>query len=275
MLASILVGIDGSSDSDSALELGLNWAGAFDASLRGLGIIDEPGLHGPEEYLVGELYFRKLNAEILDERRAKVGEALRRASAHAADAGVRFEAIQDKGVPDAEIVREAQACDLVVLGQHTRFRFGWEDSGDATLARILANSSRPVVAVPEAIGEGEAVAIAYDGSLQAARALAAFEALGLARGREVHVISADPHWKAAARCADRAVEFLRGHEIKARPHPMPSRSPSETILDWVFRLRAGLVVMGAYGKPTLQEFFLGSVTRTLLRESPVPLFLYH
>jgi nucleotide-binding universal stress UspA family protein len=33
--------------------------------------------------------------------------------------------------------------------------------------------------------------------------------------------------------------------------------------------------MGAYGQPRIREFFLGSVTQTLLKESPVPLFLYH
>ncbi|HEU5116900.1 MAG TPA: universal stress protein, partial [Isosphaeraceae bacterium] len=260
MLASLLVGIDGSSESHSALQLSLRWARSTGALVKGLGVIDEPGLHGSEEYLMGELYFRKLHGEILSELRAKAADALKCTFTIATEAGARFEALQDEGVPYAEIVREAQACDLVLLGQHTHFRFGWEDRGDATLSQVLANSSRPVVAVPEQVAEGEAIVIAYDGSLQAARALAAFEALGLVRDQEVHVLSADPDWKAAARCADRAVEFLYSHKIKPRPHPLPSHSPAETILDWVFRLRAGLVVMGAYGKPTLQEFILGSVT---------------
>jgi nucleotide-binding universal stress UspA family protein len=33
--------------------------------------------------------------------------------------------------------------------------------------------------------------------------------------------------------------------------------------------------MGAYGRSTLREFFLGSVTSTLLEQATVPLFLYH
>ena len=33
--------------------------------------------------------------------------------------------------------------------------------------------------------------------------------------------------------------------------------------------------MGAYGEPTLREFFIGSVTRTILEQCPVPLFLFH
>ena len=41
------------------------------------------------------------------------------------------------------------------------------------------------------------------------------------------------------------------------------------------RLGAGLLVMGAYGQPSLREFIVGSVTRTILRESPVPVFLFY
>ena len=47
------------------------------------------------------------------------------------------------------------------------------------------------------------------------------------------------------------------------------------ILEQIGRLNAGLLVMGAYGQPVLREFFLGSVTRTLLQETPVPLLLFH
>ena len=47
------------------------------------------------------------------------------------------------------------------------------------------------------------------------------------------------------------------------------------ILEHIHRLRAGLLVMGAYGHPVLREFFHGSATITGLLESPVPLFLYH
>jgi nucleotide-binding universal stress UspA family protein len=43
----------------------------------------------------------------------------------------------------------------------------------------------------------------------------------------------------------------------------------------VQQVDASLLVMGAYGRSPLRECFGHSVTRTLLRESPVPLFLYH
>jgi nucleotide-binding universal stress UspA family protein len=47
------------------------------------------------------------------------------------------------------------------------------------------------------------------------------------------------------------------------------------IQEHVRSLGAALLVMGAYGQPVLLEFFVGSVTRTMLQASPVPLFLFH
>jgi nucleotide-binding universal stress UspA family protein len=52
-----------------------------------------------------------------------------------------------------------------------------------------------------------------------------------------------------------------------------SQRIGKAILEHTSRLNASLFVMGAYGQPALREFFLGSVTRTLLEEASVPLFL--
>ncbi len=55
----------------------------------------------------------------------------------------------------------------------------------------------------------------------------------------------------------------------------PAESIAEVLLRWARELDAGLMVMGAYGQPLLKEFLLGSVTKTVLRDSSIPLFLYH
>ena len=70
--------------------------------------------------------------------------------------------------------------------------------------------------------------------------------------------------------------FLASHGIDATPSvAVTSRSPAESIIERVESLDAGLLVMGAYGQPVLREFFIGSVTRRLLNESPVPIFCFH
>src|SRR5262249_46970308 len=102
------------------------------------------------------------------------------------------------------------------------------------------------------------------------------EATGLGSGRDVHVVSLDADHHAAARCGERAVDFLDQHGIRATLHA-ESCEPhtAERIMEHAYKLHAGLLVMGAYGKPFVTECVLGSVTRTLLAHSSIPLFLYH
>ena len=59
-------------------------------------------------------------------------------------------------------------------------------------------------------------------------------------------------------------------------HPVATiRTAAGVILDQVRRLNADLLVMGTYGQPIFREFFIGSVTATILKESHVPVFCFH
>jgi hypothetical protein len=60
MLKSILIGLDGSAYSTTALELGIRWARRFDALLVGLGVIDEPTIRGPEPVPLGGAYYKPI-----------------------------------------------------------------------------------------------------------------------------------------------------------------------------------------------------------------------
>ena len=98
--------------------------------------------------------------------------------------------LEDVGTPFVQILMEAQRYDLILLGRQTHFDYGSEGEPDETLGKVLPDSPRPGGRRAEdAPASGEAVVVAYDGSLQAARALYAFEASGLGAAREVHVVS--------------------------------------------------------------------------------------
>jgi nucleotide-binding universal stress UspA family protein len=277
MLKSILIGLDGSEYSSPAVELGIRWAKRFDALLVGLGIIDEPTIRKPEPVPLGASYFKEQRDDALVARaRRQIEQFLEEFALRCAEMGVPARVLEDVGLPSEQILLEAQRYDLIVLGQQTFFHFQTQGEPCETLHKVLKNSPRPVVTVPQKLAEGKSVLIAYDGSLQAAHALYALYASGLAEGRPVHVVSVNPDGKQAARLTDRAVEFLRFHDIQAVAHGLASTAkPGEVILEQARHLQADLLVMGAYGQSVLREFFLGSVTRSVLQESTVPLFLYH
>jgi len=271
-----LVGLDGSAYSTAAIELGIQWARKFDALLVGLGVIDEPTIRRPEPVPIGGSSFKKQRDEaLLVAARRTVEQFLERFAIRCAESGVSCKLLEDVGLPSERICLEAQRYDLILLGKQTYYHFETQSQPDETLTTVLKDSPRPIVTVPEQLGNGNAVVVAYDGSLQAARTLQAFQALRLDLSHEVHIVAVHTDHDEAIRHADRAIDFLGFHEIKAQRHAVTSSSPASAIIEQVNRLGAGLLVMGAYGQPAVREFFFGSVTRTLLKEKTVPIFLYH
>ena len=278
MLRSILVGLDGSPQTESTLELGIAWAQRHEALLVGLGVVDAPAVARANPVLLGgspyadPIFFRERVADA----REQIERFLQRFALRCAAAGVSCKVLEDVGSPHEQIVAEAQRYDLILLSQKARFHFATTERDDDTIAHVVKHSPRPVVVAPEARFEGRTVVVAYDGSLQASRALHAFLGSGLLESREVHVLSVAAERLDAARLGEKAVDFLASHKIQATAHHLKSAGDvGATLLKEIDRLEAELVVMGAYGQPALREFVLGSVTRTLLQRCPVPLFLYH
>jgi nucleotide-binding universal stress UspA family protein len=284
MLRSILVGLDGSDYSRSAIDVGIYLARKTQALLVGLGIVDEPAIRDAEPRLIGAgvPYAEPvLYRERLANARREVELFLSEFSMQCAEAKVAFKVLEDVGSPHEQIELQAQRYDLILLGQQTQFHFETKEGYDDTVRRVLKNSPRPVLTVPAKLvlnpeDPSYTVLVAYDGSLQAARALHSFQTSGLAGPRPVVVVSVGDDRLEASRCAERAIDYLRFHDIRAEAHPLASNAPpAQVILQAARERNAVLVVMGAYGQPVLREFLLGSVTRTLLADCPVPLFLDH
>lgn len=276
MLRSLLIGLDSSQDGEAAVELGLSWAKVHDALAVGLSIVDESGILVSEQALFASGYHDVLTEPLVEVARKRCREVLDQFIGRCRELHVHYKALEESGTPYVRLLEEAQRCDLVILGQKTHYEYGWNDLPDETLSRVLKDSPRPVVAVPRSPITGDVVIVAYDGSLQASRALYAFQASGLAHSRSVYVVSVDPVHQTAAHNANRAVDFLRNHDVKAVDVIVESHEkPSEVILKEIHRRDTGLLVMGAYGQPTVREFFLGSVTRSILEKARVPVFCYH
>ena len=277
MLRSILVGVDGSAYSTTAVELGIGWAQRWDAMLVGLGSVDAPTICKAQPVPLGAAAYKAQRDEmLLAEAHHRVAQLLQDFRQRCTRAGVTAQARQEVGSPAECLLLEASQYDLILLGQQTFFHFATQDKPDDTLSVVVRQSPCPVVAVPTTLPAGRTVMVAYDGSPPATRALHMFQALGLDSAYDVHVVCVDAQQKRAACWAEHAMAFLQGHNIVAQAHALvTSVGAAEVLLEQVHKLDAGLIVMGAYGRSMVREFFGTSLTRTMLEESPVPLFLYH
>jgi len=271
----ILVGLDDSEYSAAAVRLGIEWARQYDLLLVGLGIVDSERLSEPQAVPLGGSAFKvDRDVDAIKAARRTVEQILEQFSLLCAREGISSKPLEEEGDPVDQIVEEAQRVDLILLGQRTNFDLEGAALTNEALPAVLKRCPRPVVTVPKTPATGKSVLVAYDGSVQSARALQMFESLGLAKDKTVHVLTIGADKVQAAIIADRAAEFLQSHEVHVIAHAVSDRNPATVILNHVQSLDAGLLVLGAFGQPSLKEFFFGSVTRTLLNQSPVPTLLY-
>jgi nucleotide-binding universal stress UspA family protein len=276
MLNRILVGITQSQYSRAAADLALSWAVSQRSNLIGVSVVDVSRLAPAESVPLGAGAFKKERDD------AVLASAHRDAEKRLADfenrcraANVACRVLKLEGDAAEVLAREAQRCDVVMVGKKT-VPHDDHSAASETLDRLLHHTPRPAVCVPaEPLSDAGAL-IAYDGSLQAARTLFAFNAAGIFTDRELHLLAVEDKPGKLSDAIARASDFLELHGDRVRIHvEHSSNPPAQVISQYADHLQPALIVMGAYGRPWWAEFFLGSVTRTLLRATRVPLFLFH
>ena len=275
MLRRVLVAMDGSPNAVAAARLAVDWARRFKAELIGLGIVDKPSITRPEPVSFGGTAYKRQRDEALltDEHRRVVrllDEFQRRCDAE----GVTCTVVEDIGAPYEQIVAEAAGVDTVVLGRETQFEFDTKEDPDATLGKVLRETPRPVVVVPRDPAAGKGVLVAYGSGREVVRTLQTFALLGLAADEPVHVLAIDADGVRAEVRLRPAKQYLAIHGIRAILSPVASSDgPAGLILEEIRRRRPRLVVMGAHGHHPVRDLFFTSVTRAVIRDAPVPVFV--
>lgn len=187
--------------------------------------------------------------------------------------GIPYSWLDTTGPAADSIEAHAKLNDLIVVGSESPA--GSPDRFDIA-ARIVKRVRRPVLAVPrdaKALDLFGTVLVAWDGSETADAALrASVPLLHLAKrvvivsvGNGMHPGPEDAAAYCSRQCVSAEVEIL----------PSGFDKTGRTILVFAQAVRAALIVMGAYGHSKLREDAFGGVTRTMIEESGIPLFLAH
>jgi nucleotide-binding universal stress UspA family protein len=223
-------------------------------------------------------------------------DAIEREGRQAADAAkARFDAWQaDRKVPGAPADMRLDACfaswsdrvgeiealvtrfgrvsDMVVVG-----RFA---AGEVTAARLfdaaVFGAGRPTLLAPPTLpwDPVDHVMIAWNGSLEASRAVFAAMPLLHAAGR-VSIFAAAEHGSESADTDDLA-ESLVWHGIHAqRLAAAATAAAGPALLEAAKQREATLIVMGAYTHSRLRQSFLGGVTSHVLAHAEIPVLLSH
>ncbi|MFQ5619515.1 MAG: universal stress protein, partial [Rhodospirillales bacterium] len=152
-----------------------------------------------------------------------------------------------------------------------------EGTSVMTLNAALFETGRPVLVAPPSAPAvlGRKVAISWNGSAQAARAVAA--ALPYIMRSDGVVILTVESDRTSASAAPELAAYLAWHGVRAETKffSPTNRSIGAALLKECADAGADLLVMGAYTHSRMRQLILGGVTRHVLAEATVPLFMAH
>jgi nucleotide-binding universal stress UspA family protein len=173
-----------------------------------------------------------------------------------------------------EIVARSSLADLIVMGRyhHRETRY----TPITLIGDVLQSTRAPILVQPQELDSfdvfGPAV-VGWNGSFEAANAMrAALPLLQLASA--VHIVTVEePQEHLLPSLA--ASTYLSQHGVTSELHarPVSDKPIEDAIRETAEVMGAGYIVMGGYGHSRAREFLFGGVTRSLLKECPIPLIM--
>lgn len=287
-IKSILCIFNGSQDELSALNTAFVLGETYGAQIRVLHVSSDPaayaGIYGEGIIASGAIIeaIERENAERMKKAKqyvvsfaAKHHLPLDRPEMPAHHASVRFTHLQ--GMADATMAHEGRLSDLIVIGREDK-------PVHDLITPALFDTGRPVLIIPPTHDgitrefKDKIVALAWNGSLQSARAL--YNAIPLlGRAEKLYILTVEKHGHAHDRASEAALmDYLRVHGIAPQGILVADgnyRSTGEALLLRARELGADLLVMGAYGHSMFREMVLGGVTEHMLQKSDLPVLLSH
>jgi len=274
MMKDILVAVGGTPSAFAAADAAVSLAATFGARLTAVYASPSSQVSSVAALAAGPALLDEIAREVTlveEQVHQRVGGA-------AAAAGVELEWMAAAADTLECLLRCAHSADLIVVGRKR------EDGSDGLdgqeIARLVTEAGRPVLVVPPGFGGGfpsRRVMVGWNGSRGASRAL--HDALPfLRRADSVSLVIVGVDWSESP--SEEVAASLRAHlarhgvvaagakivkftQALGVNGALINSAPQET----------DLIVMGAFGRPRLRQFALGSVTAAVIENAPVPVLL--
>ena len=281
-LTTILVPLGGTENAETVLDAAFAVARRFNAHVRVWHVSPDPAdaLHATSMVLPGSI--RKSVLEVGERQVAQIAETVRSLfrsycekcqipilQSPPAPEGVSASWHEQTGKESLVVMQRGRLADLIVLPSP---RGTWPHR---TLEAALIESGQPVLVVPPNAPQaiGDRIVIGWNGSLAAARAVAAARPF-LVEAEDVRVLCP----------TDGATQSLPGEELIEELAWIGVRaeiqlfdaipgSVGKGIMAEVHRLEADLLVMGGIGRTRIRELIIGRSTRRVFAESDVAAFM--
>lgn len=274
----IVVGLDGSPYSISAMNLALRRAKIYSSTLIGVAVIDRPRI---EQTAIG------VQPGAIQMSETTISTLLNDAKQHAeqliADfrtacdtASVPHEDIIYTGTPCEGLKQEGATADMIVVGLRTFFHYPTQEGPGDTLTQLMKEPVCPVFAITERPELPRNVIIAYDGSPGAARALQAYAHItpDIPDIYPVTLLCVAAEYDKNKYHLEKAARFLHAHGIAARIM-LRTGKPGDAIIQVAHELNPAVIILGRPVRKKISEYLFGSTVTEILKDGSAAVFVFH
>lgn len=260
----VMVGLTLGQPNDARLEVAAQLAERFDARVIGAAAAEfSPPLYftegEPAQRLIDQGRVAVKNR--LEELESAFGAAMQNRALE-----VEWRCAED--FPTRFIVRQARACDIIVVGESSRGGLA-DPFVQVNPSDLVMQVGRPLLVVPDACTwlDLRSVLVAWKDTAEARRAVS--DALPLLRKSTditiVEIVEDEADRAAALLRIGDVVAWLSRHGVRASQQvPRQSGDAASQLERVAADVGAGVVIAGAYGHSRLSEWMLGGVTRRLI-----------
>lgn len=280
MFKDIVVPITATPGDNDAINVGIALAGALEAKLTLLEMVNLPTPMGSPWGLVPDVGMSEVYSRLRAQGEINVARLKSRLAQESISSEVRL--VESMFAEPAQLAaHHAHYADLSIVagaigdtveGAVTQSYFGG----------LLLESGRPVLVVPprcKAALPPKRIVLAWRPTRESTRAMHdALPFLETAERVDVLVVNADGgeagHGEQPG--ADVAAHLAKhGVNVNVVQRDSKNRSVSSIILEHARESYAQMIVAGGYGHSRLREWAMGGVTRELLLTAPIPVFYSH
>lgn len=190
--------------------------------------------------------------------------------------GVTAEVLIDTGEPIQEVLYESRYADLLLLDPSTSFYDTEEQVPSHFVRELLTYAECPVLLTPQRYEDIDEIIFCYDGSASSVFAIKQFTYL-LPAFNNKNVLLLEVNEPGNIEFNDshrRMMEWLKSHYHSAYYQALHGKVKDE-LFTYLFLKTNRMVVMGAYGRGMLSQFFKRSSADRLMRMVDLPLFITH
>jgi len=188
---------------------------------------------------------------------------------------VRYLVHRDRGIPINEIIRESRFADLMILDAKTSFVMQDEAAPTGFAKKVLMGAECPVIVAPERFTSIGEIVFTYDGSASSVFAIKQFTHLfPQLDEKAATLLYINEGDRQAIEDRRDIANWLSVHFSVINIVSLDGDLKT-TLFEYLDSKMFTIVVMGAYGRSAISQFFKRSSADTVIQALDLPVFIAH